>query len=1438
MNIARGIVRHPKLVLALWITLTLIIAPFAVKLNEVVVYEETKLLPEASEYMKAEELWKELNLNYTGFTAALAGDEIIVDNMYFSNETKQWYQSYKDRIISEGVANNVYSIYDIMEEINDEARNNVTEAYEQLTNILEMMEKSLYDMRNNATLLQEALWQMYLSAETLRQNLEILIGVYGNTVEALNKAYNGTLMLENVILEASLGLNDSLTETFTQVEELENLILELKYGLQSLDENYTATYSNLKELEDLEKMINESIYQMNLAIYTVSGVYTFTAFDVVRVHYYLLYATDAYTNGLDLEDVNTVLTLVNCSAIAPIPTPQEEFVYLVYSSVVNATQGHPDLADDVLLITIGKSIAHDIIIQYLPLEYQTLAESLLEEFHEKFIEEYSLWSENGTRTLLGTLVYVPGESPPISAWQSQVLLLNEMDTIKGKTIGDLQESAILISLIASQIPEEYSDVAQYIASEIINASIDLGSNPSPEEVINKTVFLTARILELLTLPSLDEEYLTSLLLEGASPYMAYLVLKGALTNESLVILLDVVYMFDPTANLTLSDPTVMYLALWEVVQNQIPSEVPPEIVDFVIKYVIGEIDEDTLNNSIRDIVILQFESILEEQLAMFGIPENISQIIAFDILENYTAYITNEDLVFYKAAYFTSLMSPPTIPQSTIIEAMMKIHKGESVYNVSAEIIVSSPEVPNEYKETFKEALLTLGVNATKDDIKNFVITVIVENAPMEVPPFLEQDLEEIYGKNISKEDLWKIIIEDMYSLVPSEAMPLVTYLGEYGPEITKDELNEILKSLFEIPEEFRHGFEAIGINPDDFINDIVDNYTYGVGDVIAKYSSIVFQKIWAEVFEEFRGVMVSKDNSSFVIVLETESYDQSMKALEIAREKLPPNASAYIIGPTIMEEEMKEYGKKEVSRINTVSLIGVLIITILVMESFVASVLPFIGIGTALTMSMATVYLLGHFGVIEVSRYSQTLLLTAPLGLGIDYATYMVRRFKIELANGTDYLEAAEIALKESFWGISASAFTDIAGFAVLMLAWNFPFMKSLGTTLPIGIAYVYISSLIVTPSILTLSHGKRWFWYPSDIEKTKRRLKNLRSIVMEKISSTKVAPIVFAGIILLGAVFGITAFQIERSHDYTVFLPIHSNSYIAYEVYSEKYDVGALMPIKIVMAFDKEWTNYKDTVEAMVNELKQLPYVEHVKSALDDDRYVSEDGKIVGLEITLSINPFSTKGMKEVEHIRQTAHSYASDSVTVYVGGEPEASKELEELLDSEFYRKVLPVALLLMFITLVITFKSVVVSMIILLSLGISVFGGLAVTKWVADFAGIPIPWFIPIILVSVIIGVGIDYNSFYINRVRELIRTMNPREASIRASAEFSLFIIGLSFIVASAFLALLASESWGLREMGIALSTSVLLSALFGAYLLLPVASAILGNKLWWPRKKF
>ncbi|HEC96211.1 MAG TPA: hypothetical protein ENI59_00860, partial [Euryarchaeota archaeon] len=1039
-----------------------------------------------------------------------------------------------------------------MDEIKKEAINNVTEAYEQLTNVLEMIERSVYDMRDNVTLLQETLWQMYLTAEMLRENLEVLIGIYGTTVEGLSEAYNGSLMLENLILQASSELNNSLSTTFTLVEELKDLTLKIKYALYSLDENYVATYSNLKTLENLEKMINESIYQMNLAIYTVADLYTFTAFDSIRIHYYLLHATDAYTNGLDQNDVVTVLSLVNCSAIAPIPTPTEDFVYLVYDYVKNATQNHPELADDLLLIKLGKLLGCQLINQYFPLESQEFAKSVLEEFHERYVSEYLLWSENATKTLLGMLVYIPGEIPPISAWQSQILMLNEMDTIKRKAVEDLKTSDTLISFITSQIPEEYSNIAQYLALSIINASIDLGSYPSSEEIVNKTISVTMEIIDLLKLPPLDEKYLRTILFEGASPYMAYLMIKQSLTNESLEALLDTVYKFDPNATLTLSNPTVMYSALWETIQHNLPSEVPREIVDLIIKYVVGIIDENTLNTSIRDLIVSQFISVLEEQLETYGFPEEISKAIAFDIAGNYTVYLQNATFAFYKAAYFTTIVSPTSIPQSTIIEALMRIHSGESVYNIAAEIITSSPEIPSEYRETFKEALLTLGVNPPAEEIKNYVIRVIVESLPMEVPPFLEQDLEEIYGKNVSKESLWDMVIEDMYAIVPIEAKELVVYIGEYGPEITKEELNEILKNVFQIPDEFKQGFDAIGIDPERFVNDIIDNYTYGTGDIIAKYSNEVFQKIWPEVFEEFRGIIVSNDNSSFVIVIQTEGYEQSMRAFEIAKEMLPSNVSAYIIGPNIMGEEMKEFGQKEVARINRASILAVLIITIIVMESFVASILPFIGIGTALTMSMATAYILGHFGIIDVSRYSQTLLLTAPLGLGVDYATYMVRRFKIELANGTDYLDAAEIALRESFWGISASAFTDIAGFAVLMLAWNFPFMKSLGATLPIGIAYVYLSSLIVTPSILSLSHGKRWFWYPSDIERTKMRLKNLRSIVVKKISTPKVAPIVFVGIILLGAFFGVTALQIERSHDYTVFLPIHSKSYAAYKVYS----------------------------------------------------------------------------------------------------------------------------------------------------------------------------------------------------------------------------------------------------------------------------------------------
>jgi len=1439
MSFPEKLVRHAKLVLVIWVIATILMAPLALKLNEIVLYKETELLPEASEYKKVEELWKNLKVNYSGFSAVLAGDIIIVENMKFPEDGYSWYLEFKERALSEDLAKDVYSAYDIRDQTEENARENVTMMYNQMYNAAEMINNSLNDLVKNVTLLSESLWQMYNAMESLRSSLEVLIPVYNQTIDALEQAYNSTLMLQELLLNGSYALDENIENLTSSIKSLEALTIELKSGLLALDENYTELYATLKEVEDLEKMINNTISLLNSVIYKVTSLYNLIVFDTIRVHFYLMKATDAYITGLTNDDITKILYLTNCTQIAPISPPSADFIELVYYSVLNITYGNPQSANDTTLIFLGKNIAENIILQYnYSPETLALVKSVLDEYDKLFLESYYTWSNGSDTALLDTLVYIPRETPPVSSWQSQIALLGAIDSLGKNSIKMLSNSDVLISIIASQMPAGYADISTFIAGLILNSSVALGSNPHYNDVINATINVTKEITSYIGMSELSDDILRTLIVSGASPEMAYMIMRNTLTNETYIMLLDVVYTFDKNASGTLKVVGVLKSALLSVLESQIPKEIPEDLLISVVECAIGEISNDELLEISKSYAISMFKQMFTEQLVTYGFPEDLAETMSNDIAENYTLYLENSSFVVERAIYYVAAMAPSGISRDVLISALMDIMNGSDVREVAIQVVLGSPEVPEDVKPMLAQALRVLGSSPDETAVKNYIINVIVSSAPAEVPEFIVEDLNELYNKSILREDVLYIVVDDLVSIIPEEGKKLLDYIRVYGTNITRDELNTIIKDLLIVPEDAKSAFESLGINPEEFVKDIADNYTYNNIDVIEKYSKLVFNKIWETIFEDIHGILVSNDNRSFVIVLNTDSYEKAIRAYNIAKETLPEGANVHIFGEHIMNEELSSFGKKEASRIQLVSTLSVIIITIIVMESFLASVLPFIGIGTAITMSLATVYILGHLGLIDVSSYSRTLLITAPLGLGVDYATYMVRRFKIELANGVDYLKAVEIALRESFAGISASAFTDMAGFAVLALAWDFPFMKSLGLTLPIGVAYVYVSSLIVTPSILVLTKGRKWFWYPYDIEKTKKKLQSLRSIVVRRLSEPKVASALFIVIIALGAFMGYEAFTIERSHDYTVFLPINSKSYEAYNFYVSNYDIGSLIPIRVVVEFEDHWKNHVDVIRNLVEEIKNVENVAHVTSVLDNESYSSKNGKIVGIEITLSVNPLSLEGMKAVQSIRKIAHSYRTDDIKVYVGGEPEASKEIEDLLDSEFYGKVLPAAIILMFITLFLTYRSLPVTVIILSSLGISVFGGLAATKWVAEYMNIPIPWFLPIILVSVIIGVGIDYNSFYINRVRELMRTLNAKEAAERASAEFSLFIIGLSFIVASAFLSMLVSESWGIREIGIALSVAVLFSAALGAYLFLPVVSVLLGRKLWWPRKKF
>ena len=180
-----------------------------------------------------------------------------------------------------------------------------------------------------------------------------------------------------------------------------------------------------------------------------------------------------------------------------------------------------------------------------------------------------------------------------------------------------------------------------------------------------------------------------------------------------------------------------------------------------------------------------------------------------------------------------------------------------------------------------------------------------------------------------------------------------------------------------------------------------------------------------------------------------------------------------------------------------------------------------------------------------------------------------------------------------------------------------------------------------------------------------------------------------------------------------------------------------------------------------------------------------------------------------------------------------------EIEELLNKDFWQKIFPVGLVLMWLAMTLSFMSIWAGIIPLITITVGYMIGITLASKIPGLYGEPALWFLPLMTFPAVLGVGMDYNSFYMNRQREELGKIAGKPgagyiASTNAIHAVSHLVIGLGLIVTATYSALILGSSWGVRELGIALAGGVFVTTILAAIIFTPAILSIMGEKAWWP----
>ncbi|MGW6979790.1 MMPL family transporter [Streptomyces sp. NPDC054932] len=512
-------------------------------------------------------------------------------------------------------------------------------------------------------------------------------------------------------------------------------------------------------------------------------------------------------------------------------------------------------------------------------------------------------------------------------------------------------------------------------------------------------------------------------------------------------------------------------------------------------------------------------------------------------------------------------------------------------------------------------------------------------------------------------------------------------------------------------------------------------------------------------------------------------------------------------------------------------------LVLFLAFGSLAASLLP---IATAL-VSVGTAYfgitLLGH--AMPVADFAPMLGTLVGLGVGIDYALFIVTRHRKALARGSTVEEAAENAVATTGRAVVfAGATVCIALLGMLVLRLNF--LNGVAIAASVTVVLTVAASVTLLPALLSYIGTRA-------LSRRERRRLAAEGPAPEQTSGFAVR---WSGFVerrpkLLGfvatavmLVLAVPTLSLHLGTSDQGNNPATSTTRQAYDLLADGFGPGTNGPLTVVARLDGAGDRL--AVDRLAQALRTTEGVASTGPAV-----LNRSGDTAVLTVVPDSAPQSRATSDLVDRLRQDVIPGAGhgNSMEIHVGGVTAAYDDFAEVIIGKlplFVGVVIAlgcVLLLLAFRSIGIPLKAAAMNVAAVAS-SFGVVVAIFQWGWGSELLGLgsagPIEPFLPVIMVSVLFGLSMDYQVFLVSRMyEEWLATGDNRRAVRVGLAETSRVINSAAVIMISVFLAFVLSGDRIIAMFGIALAAAVALDAFVLRTLLVPALMHMLGGANWW-----
>ncbi len=516
------------------------------------------------------------------------------------------------------------------------------------------------------------------------------------------------------------------------------------------------------------------------------------------------------------------------------------------------------------------------------------------------------------------------------------------------------------------------------------------------------------------------------------------------------------------------------------------------------------------------------------------------------------------------------------------------------------------------------------------------------------------------------------------------------------------------------------------------------------------------------------------------------------------------------------------------------VGVIAALVILLLTFGSLSAAGMPLVTAGLGLITGIALVGLATH--VTSMSNIAPELAVMIGLGVGIDYALFILTRFRENYARNGDISASITGAMDTSGRAILLAGATVVI--ALLgMFATGVTFLYGLSIASVVAVLLVLAASLTVLPALLS-SFGQRVVRPTRRARRREAKGEAPRESTWRRWSITvqkRPWPLAILSLAVMLAFlvpfFGMRLDTSDAGND-----PTNTSTYKAFNLLSDGFGPGFNGPLTIAaqMSTPTERAQLQSVRAAVV----RTPGV----VAVTNPR-ISPSGRVAVMQAYPDSAPQAQATTDLVHHLRDDVlpQFKGTFGTRPLVGGFTAGSIDFSQVLSGKlplFIGLVVVLSALLLFVI----FRSLVIPIQAALMNLLSIGGALGVTVLVfqdgflADALGVtkgPVEPWIPVLMFAVVFGLSMDYEVFLISRVREeWIRQRDATAAVADGIAYTGRVISAAAAIMICVFLSFMLGDERSVKEFGFGLAAAVFLDALVIRCVLLPAVLEILGPITW------